>query len=182
MKKEPKNKVCADKDCNNEFLQYNSTDKYCSFACNAKHFKSLKKTPLKVNAEKQKQYLKNLRRKVALKSNDKVVKKITKASMFKEHFDKQRNKIKRRLRKEHGCLVCEKCNTNSSIQFSTHHIIFRSERPDHPELNNLKNLIHLCFDCHEGFHKEKVSRNYLIKERNLPELFGNIWGYDSTED
>jgi len=62
--------------------------------------------------------------------------------------------------------------------FSTHHIVFRSEKPNHPEMNNPANLIFLCHNCHEGFHNDKRSRNYLVKERGLQELFGSIWGFE----
>lgn len=40
-------KVCADKDCNNEFKQYNSLNKYCSPSCINKNRKvNLKLTPI----------------------------------------------------------------------------------------------------------------------------------------
>lgn len=42
-----KKKVCADKDCCNEFKQYNSLQKYCSPACTNKNRKvNLKLTPI----------------------------------------------------------------------------------------------------------------------------------------
>lgn len=147
-------KKCAD--CEKSFRPYKSTDKYCSPKCALKHFKPLKSKP-KIYKPKIKP---------------------TKSDNFKKEFDKQRKKIKNNLIKKYGLLICEKCGTIKTIQFSTHHIIFRSETPSHPELNNLLNLIHLCYDCHESFHTIKISRNYLIKERNLNNLFGNIWGYE----
>lgn len=40
-------KICADKDCNNEFKQYNSLSKYCSSSCMNKNKKvNLKLKPL----------------------------------------------------------------------------------------------------------------------------------------
>lgn len=42
-----KKKICADKDCCNEFKQYNSLQKYCSPACTNKNRKvNLKLTPI----------------------------------------------------------------------------------------------------------------------------------------
>lgn len=93
-------------------------------------------------------------------------------------FEKAKRKVKHRVKQEYGCLRCERCKTRRSIQFSVHHIIFRSERPKHPHLNNIRNLLYLCFDCHEWFHKRKRNRDPWIKKLKLWELFGNIWGYE----
>ena len=100
-------------------------------------------------------------------------------SKFELDFEIQSAKIKRRLLKKHGKLICERCKIDKTIQFSTHHIIFRSEKPKHPALNTQDNLIHLCYDCHEWFHKSKTNRNYLVEKRNLCFLFGSIWGVDN---
>lgn len=158
IKKEVKEKPCNNKNCENVFIQYNSTDKYCSLTCEIKDLKS-----------KVEVYESFKTRQIKIKKRE--------LSLFEKEFNKTKNEIKERLISENGALICEKCGTRNSIQFSTHHIIFRSELPKHNELNNKKNLIHLCYDCHELFHKKKNSRNYLIKERNLTELFGKIWGY-----
>jgi len=176
MRKEVKYKECADKSCQNEFKPFKTTDKYCSSKCFYKNTKPLKKSAIVINKENRKKHLQGLREKVMRNSTD--IKSKAYKSAFKSEFDRQRGKIKKRLRREYGCLVCEKCGTTRSIQFSTHHIVYRSEKPSHSELNNLRNLIHLCFDCHEGYHKDKKSRNNLIKDRNLTGLFGNLWGYN----
>ena len=159
VKKQIKEKECNDKECNNVFIKYKSTDKYCSLTCEIKGLKS------KVKVFE------------AFKSRQLFLKK-KKSAIFEKKFNRSKNKIKKEVISEHGYLICEKCKTNNSIQFSTHHIVFRSEIPNHTELNNVRNLIHLCYSCHESFHKDKKSRNYLIKERVLTELFGNLWGYD----
>jgi len=171
MEQNRKEKTCQDEYCENMFFQYKSTDKYCSYSCQAKHTKPLKRTELKRTPLKLSQ-----------KSIDKMKAKAKlpkKKNEFQLEFEKQVEKIKEAIIKHRGELACDKCGTNSSIQFSTHHIIFRSERPKHQELNNLRNLIHLCLNCHESFHKNKKSRNYLVKSRELTDLFGNIWGYEA---
>lgn len=159
-----KKKKCADKDCANEFFPYKSTDKYCCYGCAAKNTKPLKRTPIKKTALKRKP--------------SRIKKKSKKAVAFEHEFRQARTRVKARVEKKHGKLCCERCATTESIQFSTHHIIYRSERPSHPMMNDERNLIYLCFDCHEWFHSRKKNRNYLVSERHLLELFDNIWGYE----
>jgi hypothetical protein len=165
--------ICNSDGCDNTFKKYKSTDKYCSYSCASKNTKPLKRTELKRTPLRLSQ-----------ESIDKIkakAKKPVKKTTFQLEFERQSNKIKKRIVKEHGEIRCEKCGTNHSIQFSTHHIIYRSERPKHPALNALANLIHLCFDCHEWFHKSKANRNPWITKRKLHLLFGRIWGYDNAE-
>lgn len=54
-------KVCADKDCCNEFKQYNSLQKYCSPACTNKNRKAnLKLTPIyKISPVSKKRKIEN---------------------------------------------------------------------------------------------------------------------------
>ena len=170
-----KEKICQDEDCSNKFFQYKSTDKYCSYSCQAKHTKPLKRTELKRTPLKRKPFKLSQKSIEKMKAKDKLP---LKKNKFQIEFEKQARNNKDRVIKEYGHLNCEKCSTTSSIQFSTHHIVFRSEVPKHPELNNLRNLIYLCYECHELFHKDKKSRNYLIRLRKLIELFGNLWGYE----
>lgn len=174
MQQKRKEKTCQDEDCNNTFFQYKSTDKYCSYSCQAKHTRPLKRTELKRTPLKRTPFKLSQKSIEKMKAKAKMPPKKTK---FQIEFEKQAKKNKDRIIKEDGHLNCEKCSTTSSIQFSTHHIVFRSEAPKHPELNNLRNLIYLCYECHESFHKKKASRNYLIAKRKLTELFGRIWGY-----
>jgi hypothetical protein len=96
---------------------------------------------------------------------------------FDKEFDVARAQVQDNVVKRHGKLCCERCMAEKSILFSTHHIIYRTERPKHPSLNNLLNLIYLCAECHEWFHDKKIRRNYLIDDRDLTSLFGVIWGH-----
>lgn len=86
-------------------------------------------------------------------------------------FIKNSTIIKDRLLAEKGYLYCERCLTNQTLRWETHHIKYRSEEPNHPNLHHLDNLIHLCIKCHNFFHKKKSNRNYLIEERKLYNLF-----------
>ncbi len=71
-----------------------------------------------------------------------------------------------------GFLFCEICkNTN---QLSIHHIVFRGEAPLHDNLHHPNNLIMLCGECHSGFHQKKESRENLVLDRKLWELFPKI--------
>ena len=76
------------------------------------------------------------------------------------------------LRKERGYDYCERCGVNQSPRFETHHIIYLSEAPDHPEIDNPKNLIFLCIKCHNELHGKKILRNDIVEKRGLSELFG----------
>jgi 5-methylcytosine-specific restriction endonuclease McrA len=175
-KKIPKEKNCANPDCDKSFLPYKTTDKYCSFSCASKFAKPLKRTPLKPRTtflqNKTLEERKSMANKGEYYKTNKERKK--KESAFEKEFTKKKAEVKKNVIKEHGKLVCEKCGTDHSIQFSVHHIIFRSERPKHPMLNHLLNLIFLCYDCHTGFHRVKSSRHYLIVRRKLWTLFGKI--------
>ena len=154
-------KECKNENCNNRYVQYKSTDKYCSSKCAAKYHKPLKRAPLK-------NYNAPISKKPTLK---KVA--------FEKEFSLAKKHIQKNLIEMYGEVCCEKCYTKSSISFSTHHIVYRSEKPHHKELNNPLNLIYLCYECHESFHNDKRSRNYLILSRGLYNVFDQpIWGYE----
>ena len=157
---ERKQKRCTGTNCNNLFYPYRTIDKYCSAKCALPSYKPPKKTPLK-------------------KPTKPISKKPTiKRSEFEKEFTSIKRKLITQIIKQYGVVCCEKCFTQHSIAFSIHHIVFRSEKPNHKNLNHANNLIHLCYKCHDSFHSNKKSRNYLIKERNLISLFkDNIWGY-----
>ncbi len=79
---------------------------------------------------------------------------------------------------EVGYLQCEECGRSNNID-PPHHIVFKSEKPNHPEIHNKRNLILLCRKCHDFFHgkcknplPKKEARRHLIEERDLVELFG----------
>lgn len=68
---------------------------------------------------------------------------------------------------------CQSCGANKSFKFHCHHIVFRSEKPNHDNLHNPKNLIIVCDECHAHFHSKKSYRNNLIRARKLNELFND---------
>lgn len=164
------NKICRGENCENTFVVYKSTDKYCSFNClsKSKDYKPLKRTILNKASLKPRTPLKKQNRK--------------KDSDFEKEFSKAKLKVKKRVVKKYGALCCERCFSQNSIQFSTHHLIYRSERPKHKFLNHLSNLLYLCFDCHEWFHSNKKNRNRWITKNKLWVFFGNIWGYEKENE
>jgi len=173
------------KECGNEFRPFKTTDKYCSYSCASKNEKpkekktyTLKRTPINTPIEKKLEYKKRMQERAKAKGTDKIPVMSKKRKAFNKEYDKQRLLIKKDVVLKNGKECCQKCGTDKSIMFSTHHIVFRSEKPNHPEMNNPANLIFLCHNCHEGFHNDKRSRNYLVKERGLQELFGSIWGFE----
>ena len=81
-----------------------------------------------------------------------------------------------------GYLYCETCYTTSSPMFNTHHIAYASEVPGHKELHNIKNLLVVCWKCHNRLHNDKKLRNVLVEERGLNKLFGkNLTVYDKNK-
>jgi len=85
------------------------------------------------------------------------------------------------VEERNGYEYCEHCFRTSGM-FSVHHIAFASEVPGHKELHNRKNLILLCWKCHNFFHNNKSIRNSLVEERGLNKLFGkNLIVYDKIK-
>jgi 5-methylcytosine-specific restriction endonuclease McrA len=72
---------------------------------------------------------------------------------------------------KNGYLFCEICKTSSSLRFEVHHLIFRSEAPNHKNLHKEPNLILTCIACHNKLHKKKSNRDKIVKERELYKLF-----------
>ena len=74
--------------------------------------------------------------------------------------------------KDINLLGCELCHRQDASVYDFHHIVFKSEAPHHPELNNPRNIIYVCRSCHMFLHGSKrENRKHLIKERKLDELF-----------
>ncbi len=76
---------------------------------------------------------------------------------------------------EVGYAKCEECGATNTI-FDVHHIIFRSEKPKHPEIDNPRNLILVCRKCHDRLHGKtgllkKEVRRHLVISRKLDEIF-----------
>ena len=65
-------------------------------------------------------------------------------------------------------IECENCGKTATDR---HHIIFRSEARRHENLNDERNLLNVCRDCHSWFHEKKDRRRYLVIDRQLWELF-----------
>ena len=86
------------------------------------------------------------------------------------NFQKSKAMLREAQLDERGYLYCENCGRTTKA-LDAHHIIYRSEKPKHPELNNIQNLILLCRKCHTWFHDKKDRRESLIQTRNLKQLF-----------
>ncbi len=154
--------------CEKEFEPYTSLDKFCSANCRIAKQKS------KRTWNWSKKSCNNIIGKLnpAYRNGDFVrTKKIS--QIGRRPYLRIRDKIRQAKIEKYGFLFCDKCNTNNSYQWEMHHLIYRSEKPKHKHIHNERNLIDLCMKCHNWFHKKKDRRDYLIKERNLTELFGN---------
>lgn len=64
---------------------------------------------------------------------------------------------------------CEKCGRTGYVD--SHHIVYRSEVPEHPQLHDIINRILVCRKCHDWFHLRKLHREYLVIERGLRNIF-----------
>ena len=78
---------------------------------------------------------------------------------------------------KHTYPFCEICHVNQmgTLKFEVHHIYFASLYPQHPQLHNFLNLIHICIQCHNDLHAGKKSKEVferLERERGLKKLFG----------
>lgn len=87
-------------------------------------------------------------------------------------FSKNVIKIKQEQIEEYWYTFCQNhwCWTNNWL-FSVHHIVYKSEAPKHPRLNDMRNLLICCDKCHKWFHNKKSNRNKIVIERNLEALF-----------
>lgn len=68
---------------------------------------------------------------------------------------------------EQDFIPCEMCSKQA---VDIHHIIYRSERPNHPLIDHPVNLIGVCRFHHEYFHKKKSNRDGLVQSRKLDEI------------
>lgn len=93
--------------------------------------------------------------------------------VIKMHYSENRSELINEMMDKYGYLYCQKCGQNHcGFKFETHHIVFRSEAPDHPMLHSKRNLIIVGSDCHRDFHRDKSNRNKLVVDRDLETLFG----------
>ena len=92
-------------------------------------------------------------------------------------FYKARNEMLQEMFEELGYYVCQHSGRTITGRVSVHHLVYRGEKPMHPELHNKRNLIILDDQYHTwkgGSHWNKHQwRAKYIEERNLTELFGN---------
>ena len=70
-------------------------------------------------------------------------------------YKKNRKELIDEVIESDGFISCQHCGKSNSFKFEVHHIMYRSEKPNHPQLHNKKNLIILCTDCHIDFHGDK---------------------------
>ena len=161
-----KNKNC--KHCKTSFKPYTTLDKYCSAKCRIENQKS----------KRSRNWDLDKARGVTGKNNPSYrngmycrgVKKNTKNE---KEFIKNSKYLKQKMKDDVGYVFCEDCKTSNSLRFETHHIIFRSEKPNHEHIHKKENLIVLCIECHNNYHKNKGKRNNLVVKRGLDKLFGN---------
>ncbi len=145
--------------CNNCLIEFNSWHKntrYCSSKCN--YIKSKELRIWELNPSYRNWMYSKL-------SN------INKMRVWQEIFKKVCKILDDDILNKFWYLYCQNCWTSNSLRFEHHHIIYRSEKPKHEELHNIKNIILVCIKCHNYFHKSKWNRNDIVKERNLNELF-----------
>jgi len=143
-------------ECWKEFNSWRKTAKFCSNKC----FHNLEKI---VRLWKNNPVYRNW---LYTKGND-----INKTRVWQTRFIKVCKELDKKIEDKYGYLCCENCWTTNSLRFEHHHIIYRSEKPKHKELHNIKNILYLCIKCHNEFHKHKWKRNKIVEERKLNELF-----------
>lgn len=167
--KKPKVKTC--KLCGEIFKPYTSLDKFCSANCRVKNKKSKRIRNWNNDSCKNRMGKKN----PAYRNGTR-----TKGRFYSSKHLRANSKYRKAFLEKNGYIFCEHCEVNQSLKFETHHIIFASEAPKHPNLHNHRNQILLCIKCHNEFHKYKSKRDYLIKERGLSELFPELKNLTKT--
>ena len=161
-----KNKNC--KVCNKSFKPYTTLDKFCSAQCRIDNEKS-KRT----RNWKQSNYKKIMGKNNPAYRNGNYCRSVKKTAVGERKFQKHSKEIKSDMINNKGYIYCQYCNTSNSLKFETHHIVFRSEKPLHKHLHDKDNLMILCIQCHNDFHKDKGKRNEIVIDRKLNDMFGN---------
>ena len=164
--KKPKIKTCGV--CKSEFTPYTSLDKFCSANCRVENQKSKRSRRWSVESTQKRMGIGNPSHSTGMYVRG------NKISYNGERlYLRTRNQMRDRMMNDYGYIFCERCGITSTYKFEMHHIVYRSEKPNHPQIHNERNLINLCLLCHNWFHKNKSNRNEIVKQRNLSELFGN---------
>lgn len=140
--KETNQKTYKCKVCHENFIKRKTTDRYCSPKCAISDCKPISRT---------------------------FTKKIV--SISNKKFEAVKSTLKCEIISEDGYISCQYCGINNSFAWETHHIFYRSEMPNHKYLNDPRNLIVLCCECHRWFHESKENRKIIVEERGLKELF-----------
>lgn len=167
--KKPKTKNC--KVCNKEFKPYTSLDKFCSPNCRYENGKNTnRKTSRRWSREKLNK--RNGKDNPAYR-NGMYSKGVKVTGQGLAEFRRNGGEILNKMIEEKGFVYCQRCTTANTPRFEKHHIIYRSEKPKHPELHSKINIIVLCIKCHNELHKTKRLRSYLVEERKLHLIFGN---------
>lgn len=163
--KKPETKTCSH--CSSVFTPYTSLDKFCSANCRVENQKS--KRSRRWNPESTAKRIgennPGFRNGMYSRSTNKTAEGV-------RVFLRNRNEMREEMMGKYGHLLCEHCNTTQTLRFEMHHIVYRSEKPNHPNLHDKINLINLCIQCHNDYHKSKLMRENLIAERNLIDVFG----------
>lgn len=165
-KKQSKTIKC--KHCGIEFQPYTSLTKFCSSKCRINDQKSKRSK----NWDSKKAEAITGKNNPAYRNGryTRTSNKLTKGNAL---FRKRAKKLRERLIEESGFIHCEHCKRSDKAKYETHHIIYRSEKPGHQHIHDSSNLILLCVQCHNEFHKQKGMRDDLVEKRELFKLFGN---------
>jgi hypothetical protein len=164
--KKPKTKTCNH--CSSVFNPYTSLDKFCSANCRVENQKS--KRSRRWNSESTQ---KMIGENNPAFRNGMYARSTSRTGEGMKLFLRNRNEMREEMMGKYGHLLCEHCNTTQTLRFEMHHIVYRSEKPNHPNLHDKINLINLCIQCHNDYHKSKLMRENLIVERNLIKIFGS---------
>lgn len=165
ISKKSKVKTCIN--CNKEYKPYTSLTKYCSANCRVENIKKKRKSNWSNESVEKRKGINN----PAYKNGDRVFGKKVNANGLRL-FQKNKKEYINQMIENNGYTFCEKCKqTNNKLE--GHHIIFRSEKPNHQNLHDKINITLVCVKCHNWYHQKKGNRNDIVKERNLHLIFGN---------
>lgn len=162
----PKVKIC--KLCGKEFKPYTSLDKFCSSSCRIEFLKQNSGRKKRWNSTKNIEGEKN-----PAYRNGFYTRISEKTAVGQRLFTKNAVEIEQDMINNVGYKYCQHCKISNPLRFERHHIIYRSEKPNHPNLHNKENIYILCIQCHNEFHKHKSLRNELVINRKLNEIFGD---------
>jgi|688.fasta_scaffold135832_3 hypothetical protein len=161
----PKIKKCSF--CEKEYTPYTSLDKFCSANCRTEKVKSKR-----IRRWSKDSVAKRMGKKNPAYVHGQAVKGSKQNSEGLRLFRKNREEYEQEMIDRVGYLYCERCG-KSNVRLETHHVIWRSEKPGHPNLHDKINMTKACVPCHNHYHNHKGSRNEMVKERGLDKIFGN---------